>query len=191
MMFESIRKKITSLKDSPEELSDYLIDLAKLGDDYVNSNITVFEDSLFNNSSPDLRMAGLYGILFKLKRRDQRYIKQVISLLENQKEDEEVKKWCVTGLSSAFWASKDSCILKLLNTKMLDEWEDFSIRKNCFIAQLNIIGIDTGQIQLRCKVPLQSNNKSFFNINLPIFKDEISEIDYLIEGCNQSDFLSN
>ncbi|WP_203296528.1 hypothetical protein [Luteirhabdus pelagi] len=96
-----------------------------------------------------MRKTAIFCLLFSLKIDKPEYRKKAIDFINDSDEDEEVKRWAISGLGQTYQNSKDQELTKLLFKKFNDLNEDESLMNGILSAILMINGIDNRQQLLR------------------------------------------
>ncbi|QJB35657.1 hypothetical protein HF324_31895 [Chitinophaga oryzae] len=140
-----VQEEINQIKDKTTELYSYLKNLY-----YSNriKNIAVIEKALasyLNDKRSDIKRIAIYGLLFGLKIRHEKYRSIALRFINDPNGDLDLRLFSLSGLSQAYMGTSDVELLKLFYS-LYNHDEDDSIRATCFAGMLRILGLSTVEI---------------------------------------------
>lgn len=134
-------------KNDADELGGYLTNLVKHA-----KNPLRFEKE-FNKHlySKDwyLKKTAIFCLLFALQIDKPEYRKKAIEFINDVNEDEEVRRWSISGLGQTYQNTNDNELIKLFWTKVNDPSEDNSFKSGFVSSILTIIGISSREQLMR------------------------------------------
>ena len=147
-----MNKILTEIKDlesknNPDELGGYLTNLVKHG-----KNPLQYEKE-FNKhlSSSDwyLKKTAIFCLLFALQIDKPEYRKKAVEFINNRNEDDEVRRWSISGLGQTYKNTNDKELIELFLTKINDPNEDNCLKSGFVSSILSISGISSRELLLR------------------------------------------
>jgi len=173
-----IENTISKLRHSPDELGGFLLKLSKTNPMQAIKLTEYYENLLFDKEDWYLKKVGLYALLFQLKIDKDNYKQRAVSLLMDNNEDEEVRRWAINGLVaiSQVKEERDLSLIEYLYQIMNDNAENYSIRVTSFEGLMQLLGFKQAELIDKYIVQTYDNREDFLEKNLPLFKNEIDQI---------------
>lgn len=169
-----MNKIITEIREleilnDPDALGGYLTNLAKHGR-YPVKFEDEFKKHLFSNDWY-LKKTAIFCLLFALKIDKPEYRERAIDFIIDVNEDDEVRRWSISGLGQTYENTEDKELIELFLSKIDDNNEDESLKSTLVSSVLNICGVSsqeqlirTGKINNSAVFLIESFEKEFENI---------------------------
>lgn len=171
-----ILKEIDGIRNSSSKLYSYLYDLFYRG---KTKNLSFLEgvlDSFLDDSRSSIRRVSIYGLLFGLQSKKEKYKNKAIEFIKNSDSDFDLRSFSLSGLSQAYMGTSDIELLRLFYSSYTTD-EDTDIKAACFAGMLRILGLSTIEItQMNGNVILTEGD-----INLEKFSQQLDEIRSIVK----------
>lgn len=140
-----VREEISHIENNTAKLYSYLYNLYYTG---RIKDISVIEKVLashLDDRRSAIRRVAIYGLLFGLKIRHEKYRSVALRFINDPDSDFDLRMFSLSGLSQAYMGTSDVALLKLFYS-LYSHDEDTDIRATCFGGMLRILGLSTVEI---------------------------------------------
>jgi hypothetical protein len=183
-MIEDFPENVNELRGNPNALGEYLIHAAKNNPDAIRHK-EIYEQFL-SSDSWYLKKAAVFALLFVFKLNDKKYVNKAVDFLIDSNEDEEVRRWSISGLSVIYSGTKENKLLKIFYGLMFSKNEEPSVRKACIHAMMHLLGLSTTEIYDReNKIRGAGQNGLNIDASLIEFEREIDEAKRVFKTSEQ------
>jgi hypothetical protein len=166
---------LVNIEKDESQLYDYIIDLAK-SENYTENDKILKIEKYLNHSSPDIKSAVFFALLFVLKIDNGEYRDLAIKYLVDVKEDEDLRVKCSSGLAQTYSGTKNKELLSILYRIFSNTKEELYVKSSTFNSMLLVNGLNSREIFLRRK----GHKQSFDDDDLKEFSSELDEIRSII-----------
>ena len=177
---EEILQYINEIRLNESELYSYLYDLIYKE---IISDVKWLEHvyaGFLEDQRNEIKRIAIYGILFGLKIQKDVYLDFALKNKKDIESDFDLRLTCVSGLSAAYFGTKNVKIVSLLFLVFNNIDEDEDIQCTCFTSLLMLIGLSSRDIFLKNKGLIFNLN----DINLGNFKRELQLLTNIIYNPN-------
>ncbi|MEM8507767.1 MAG: HEAT repeat domain-containing protein [Bacteroidota bacterium] len=153
-------------QNNTDELGGYLTNLVK-----SEKNPQHYENEFKKHLNSDnwyLKKTAIFCLLFALQIDKPEYRKKAIEFVSDLSEDDEVRRWSISGLGQTYRNTNDNELIKLFLRKIDDKNDDESLKSSLVSSILNICGISsheqfmrTGKINNSAAFLIESFEKEF------------------------------
>ncbi|SKA40185.1 hypothetical protein SAMN04488128_105135 [Chitinophaga eiseniae] len=140
-----VQEEIRHIENNATKLYSYLYDLYYMGRIKNVSIIEKFLASYLDDRRPAIRRVAIYGLLFGLKIRHEKYRSVALRYINDPDSDFDLRMFSLSGLSQAYMGTSDVELLKFFYS-FYSRDEDADIRVTCFAGMLRILGLSTVEI---------------------------------------------
>lgn len=167
---------VIDIEKDENQLYEYIVDLAKYGEESEEVKISKIEKYI-NHPSSEIKSAVFFSLLFVLKINDEEYKSLAIKYLTDKSEDEDLRVKCSSGLAQAYKGTKDKELLSVFHTLFYDKSETKYVKSSVFNSLLQVFGIESREIFMR-----QKGYKQFVDEeDLAEFSKELKSIKEIID----------
>ena len=147
-IIKQMSNNLTDIEQDENQLYEYIIDLAKYGDENEQSKVLKIEKYI-NHTSSEVKSAVFFALLFVLKIDNEEYKSLAIKYLSDKNEDEDLRVKCSSGLAQTYSDSKDKTLLSILSKILYDKSDSMYVISSVFNSLLLIYGLSSREIFLR------------------------------------------
>ena len=143
---ETVLNEIAKIEDNDTKLYSYLYDLAYDGKANDLKFLEKTFSSFLNDKRNEIKRVSIYGLLFALKIRNERYKKFALKYALDTESSFNLRLMCMSALAEAYMGLEDIEILSLFFNVFKNEDEDEDIRAQSFIGMMKLLGISSAEI---------------------------------------------
>ena len=169
------KDNLVNIEKEESQLYDYIIDVAK-SEDYTEREKILKVEKYIDHTSPDIKSAVFFALLFVLKIDDKKYRDLAIQYLIDKNEDEDLRVKCSSGLAQTYQNTKDKELLDIFYKIFNNENDELYVRSSVFNSLLLIVGLNSREIFMRRK----GHKQNFDDDDLQEFSKELKKIQSII-----------